>query len=119
MVTLEFGEGPAFDERRVDERQSCQRLPTDHTDRQQAQQTVPRGEVGFTLQVFVVEDGSQAQSCTEAAEALQDPVNAAFRFVWKSFEEGYVRREDEDGFGHEEAKLQENETKKYVTFYSY
>lgn len=111
VVALEFGEGPAFGQRRVDERQRRQGLATDHTDRQQAQQTVPRGEVGFTIQVFVVKDGSQAQNCTEAAEALQGPVNAAFRLVWKSFDDGSMRREDEDGFCHEEAKLRGNRRK--------
>lgn len=109
VVALELGEGPAFGQRVVDQRHGCQRLHTHHAHSDQAQQTVPRGEVGFTVEVFVVGDGTQAQNCTAAADALQDPVDTAFGLVWKLLDEGAVGREEEDGFCHEEAELKEKE----------
>lgn len=75
----------------VNERHSCQRLRHHHTDGEQAQEAVPRGEVGFTVQVFVVGDGSQAQDCTGHTEALQDPVDTAFGLVWQLFDGGGMR----------------------------
>lgn len=105
MVPFEFGQGPAFGQRVVDERHSCQRLQPHHTHCEQAQQTVPRGEVGFTIQVFVVRDGCQTQDCTGHTEALQDPVNTTFCLVWKPFDGGAIRGEEKYGFCHEEGEL--------------
>lgn len=104
MVAFEFGQGPAFGQRVVDERHSCHRLQPDHTQREQTQQTVPRGEVGFTVQVFVVKDGCQSQDCTRHTEALQDPVDTTFCLVWKPLDGGAVRGEKEYGFCHEEGE---------------
>lgn len=105
MVAFEFGQGPAFGQRVVDERQCCHRLQPHHTHCEQAQQTMPRGEVGFTIQVFVVNDGCQTQDCTGNTEALQDPVSTTFCLVWKLLGEGAVGGEQEYGFCHEEGKL--------------
>lgn len=104
MVAFEFGQGPAFGQRVVDERQSCQRLHPRHTHGDQAQQTVPRGEVGFTIQVFVVKDGCQTKESTGHTEALQDPVNTTFGLVWILFYEGAMGGEEEYGFCHEEGE---------------
>lgn len=105
MVAFEFGQGPAFGQRVVDERHGCQRLQPHRTQSEQAQQTVPRGEVGFTVQVFVVGDGCHSQHCTGQAEALQDPVNATFGLVRKPPDGGAVWGEEEYGFCHEEGEL--------------
>lgn len=76
--------------------------------------------MGFTAQVFVVVDGSQAQNCTGATEALQDPVNAAFGLVRKPLDEGAVGRKEQDGFRHKEAELkQKGEKNSYRLIVSY
>lgn len=106
MVPFEFGQGPAFGQRVVDERQGCQRLQAHHTHGEQAQQTVPRGEVGFTVQVFVVRDGCYPQECTRRTKTLQDPVDAAFCLVWQLFDRRAMGGENEYGFCHEEGERQ-------------
>lgn len=105
VVAFQLGQGPAFSQRMVDERHGCQRLQTSHTHGEQAEQAVPGGEVGFAAQVLVVGDGCQTQRCARHAQALQRQVNSNLRLVREGLDGGAVRREDEDGFGHEEGKL--------------
>lgn len=105
MVAFEFGQRPAFGQRVVDERHSSHGLQTHYTDCEQAQQTVPGGEVGFTIQVLVVSNGCHAQDCTRHTETLQDPVNTAFCLVGKPFDGGAMGGEEEYGFCHEEGEL--------------
>lgn len=105
VVALELRQGPAFGQRVVDERHRSQRLQTGHAHREHAQEAVPGGEVGFAAQVLVVSDGCQTQGCTAHAEALESQVNSNFGLVRERLDRGAVRREEQDGFRHEEGKL--------------
>lgn len=85
VVAFELGQGPALRQGVVDQRHGRQRLQRHCAHGDHAQQAVPRGEVGLAAEVLVVNDGRQAQDGTGHAEALQDPVCAGFRLVWKRF----------------------------------
>lgn len=58
--------------------------------------------MGFSIQVFVVEDGRHAQGRAGHAQTLQDPVDTDFKLVWEAFDQRAVRGEDENGLRHEE-----------------
>lgn len=74
VVALQLGQRPAFSQFVVDQRQCCHRLQHHHTHGDHAHQPVPRGEMRLTVQVLVVEDGSESDQGTGHAGTLQDPV---------------------------------------------
>lgn len=116
MVSLQLGQGPALGQRAVDQGQSGQGLHPNNTNCHQAQQTMPRCEVRFAIQVFIVTDSHQAQSSTGDAEALQDPVKAHFGLVWKLLDGGAMGREEEYGLSHEGGELVGKGGKSYKLF---
>lgn len=117
VVAFEFGQGPASGQGVVDERHGCQRLQPRRAHGEQAQQAVPRGEVGLAMQVFVVGDGRHAQDGARHREALQHPVSATFCLVRKPFDGGAMGGEKEHGLCHEEGELvgKDGESKRDAT----
>lgn len=58
---------------------------------------------------LVVVDKAKAQDSTEAGEELEDPVRPYPHLTGKGAEQGRVRRENQDGFCHEEGERQAHE----------
>lgn len=105
VILFEFCQGPTFCQRVVEEGQRCKGLQHRHPQCQHAKDTVPGSQMRFAIQVLVVIDGHYTQDCTRHTETLQDPVKTTFSPVCKPLDGGAMRRENENGFWHEEGKL--------------